>query len=45
LPDADLVRFRASQRRFVQHVERDIGQLFHNPEFTRLRGFVCALAF
>jgi hypothetical protein len=41
LPDADLVRIRRAQGRFVQHVERDIGQLFHGPNSTCLRRFPC----
>lgn len=45
LPDADLVWLRRTQSRFVQHVERDVGQIFHGAKSTRLWRFVCGLAF
>jgi hypothetical protein len=30
LPDADLVRRRRGQRRFIQHIERDVRELVHS---------------
>jgi hypothetical protein len=45
LPDTHVVRFRRTQGRFVQDVERDIGQLFHTLNSTRLRRLLCASAF